>query len=115
MVLTAWAMPHEDPYRITLLAILCVTLVMMGYHRWQASRSGERISHKEEGYVFAVALLPRGIGNACRRRSPSRQPHVHGMVPIAHPDGLTLAGSGSWRHLHRLYVLDVGQPGKEPY
>jgi protein-S-isoprenylcysteine O-methyltransferase Ste14 len=56
MVLTAWAMPHEDPYRITLLAILCVTLVMVGYHRWQASRSSERISHKEEGYVFAVSL-----------------------------------------------------------
>jgi protein-S-isoprenylcysteine O-methyltransferase Ste14 len=49
-------MPHEAPYRIALVVILCLTGAIGGFHRWQAAKSGEKISHKAEGYLFAALL-----------------------------------------------------------
>ena len=54
-------MQSDDLFRITLLAILVLTIVMMAYHRIQAAKSGERISHKEEGLLFATVLRLVGL------------------------------------------------------
>ena len=54
-------MPSETPFRITLAVILVLTTAMMTYHRLRAARSGERISHKEEGLFFAVSLRLIGL------------------------------------------------------
>jgi protein-S-isoprenylcysteine O-methyltransferase Ste14 len=54
-------MPSEDPFRIALLMILGFTMVVGGYHRWQAAKSGDRISRKEEGLLLAVSLRLAGL------------------------------------------------------
>ena len=54
-------MPSETPFRIALLVNMSVTMSIAGYHRWQAASSGERISHKEEGYLFATVLRLAGL------------------------------------------------------
>jgi protein-S-isoprenylcysteine O-methyltransferase Ste14 len=51
----------ETPFRIALVVIFLVTMAVGGYHRWQAA-SGERISHKEEGCLFAIVLRLAGLG-----------------------------------------------------
>ncbi len=54
-------MPPEATYRIALLTIFGLTLVIVGYHRWQAAKSGERISRKDEGLLFAIVLRLVGL------------------------------------------------------
>lgn len=53
-------MPDETPYRIAIIAIAVLTMPIGLYHRLQAA-SGERISHREEGYLFAAALRLVGL------------------------------------------------------
>lgn len=55
-------MGDEVPYRIALLVILVPIAAIGGYHRWRAASSGERISHREEGCLFAVVLRLAGLG-----------------------------------------------------
>ena len=52
---------NETPFRITLTVILVLTIILMAYHRLQAAKSGERISHKEEGLFFAASLRLTGL------------------------------------------------------
>jgi len=54
-------MPLENPFRISLVVVVLLTMVVGAYHRWQAASSGEKISHKEEGYVFAIVLRLAGL------------------------------------------------------
>jgi protein-S-isoprenylcysteine O-methyltransferase Ste14 len=54
-------MPTEIPFRIALAVVLVLTMVVTLSHRLQAASSGERISHKEEGYVFAATLRLSGL------------------------------------------------------
>jgi protein-S-isoprenylcysteine O-methyltransferase Ste14 len=54
-------MPSEVPFRISLLTILVFTMVVGVYHRWQAAKSGDRISRKEEGLLLAVSLRLAGL------------------------------------------------------
>jgi protein-S-isoprenylcysteine O-methyltransferase Ste14 len=53
-------MPNETPFRIALVVVIVLTMVVTAYHRIQA-RSGEKISHKEEGYVVATVLRLAGL------------------------------------------------------
>ena len=55
-------MPSENPFRVALLAVIVLTMAVTVYHRLQAAASGEQISRKEEGYVFAIALRLAGLG-----------------------------------------------------
>jgi protein-S-isoprenylcysteine O-methyltransferase Ste14 len=55
-------MTPEDPFRIALVTIFCLTIVVVAYHRLQAAKSGERISRREEGLLLAVALRLAGLG-----------------------------------------------------
>jgi len=48
-------MLSEAPFRIALLVIFGLTVTVAAYHRHRAS-SGEKISHKDEGYLFAIVL-----------------------------------------------------------
>jgi hypothetical protein len=43
------AMPREDFFRIALVVVIALTMAVTAYHRIQAAKSGERISHREEG------------------------------------------------------------------
>jgi len=54
-------MSSEIPYRLALLGIFVPTAAVALYHRLQAASSGERISHKEEGYLFATVLRLAGL------------------------------------------------------
>ena len=51
-------MPSENPFRVSLVVVVLLTMAVTAYHRWQAASSGEKISHKEEGYLFAIVLRP---------------------------------------------------------
>src|SRR5256885_6719079 len=55
-------MSSETPFRLALLGIFVPTVVIALYHRLRAASSGERVSHKEEGYAFAAVLRLAGLG-----------------------------------------------------
>ena len=54
-------MPDETPFRIALVVVIVLTMAVTVYHRLQAAKSGEKISHREEGYVFATVLRLAGL------------------------------------------------------
>jgi protein-S-isoprenylcysteine O-methyltransferase Ste14 len=54
-------MSTEDPFRIGLLIIFLLTVAVVAYHRLQAASTGERISRKAEGIMFAIVLRTVGI------------------------------------------------------
>lgn len=53
-------MESETPFRISLVIVAVLTMAVTVYHRLQAAKSGEKISHKEEGYLFATVLRLTG-------------------------------------------------------
>jgi protein-S-isoprenylcysteine O-methyltransferase Ste14 len=53
-------MHPDDPFRIALAIMLCVTAGIGGYRRFMAN-SGEAISHQAEGYAFFVLLRLAGL------------------------------------------------------
>jgi protein-S-isoprenylcysteine O-methyltransferase Ste14 len=53
-------MASDAPFRWTLLTMLLVTVAVVGYHRWLAAQSHERISRKDEGLLLAVSLRLAG-------------------------------------------------------
>lgn len=54
-------MPSENLFRIALLVVILLTMSVTLYHRIQAGSSGEKISRKEEGYLFAIVLRLAGL------------------------------------------------------
>lgn len=54
-------MPAENPFRIALVVVVMLTMSVTVYYRWQAAATGEKISHREEGYLFAVVLRLAGL------------------------------------------------------
>lgn len=54
-------MPSETPFRIAPLVMMFLTMSVVVYHRWQAASLGERISHKDEGHLFAIVLRLAGL------------------------------------------------------
>jgi len=54
-------MPSENPFRIALVGVMLLTVAVTAYHRWQAAKSGEKISHRDEGYLFAIVLRLAGL------------------------------------------------------
>lgn len=54
-------MSPEVPFRIALLTIFSLTVVIVGYHRFQAAQSGERISRRDEGILLAISLRFAGL------------------------------------------------------
>lgn len=55
-------MPTENPFRIALVVVLVATTAIVVYYRRLAAASGEKISHAEEGHLFAAALRLAGLG-----------------------------------------------------
>lgn len=51
----------EIPYRVALILVIALTMSITVYHRLQAAKSGETISHKEEGCAFAITLRLAGL------------------------------------------------------
>lgn len=54
-------MPSETQFRLALLVVIVPTLAVGLYHRLRAASSGEKISHREEGYFFAIVLRLVGL------------------------------------------------------
>ena len=54
-------MPPENPFRIALVVVIVLTMAVTLYHRLQAAASGEKISRKDEGYLFATVLRLAGL------------------------------------------------------
>lgn len=54
-------LPSEGPFRWALLGIFVLTMLVGGYHRYQAAKSAERISHREEGRLLFVSLRLAGL------------------------------------------------------
>lgn len=54
-------MTTDDYFRLALVLLLVITLPIGAYHRIQAAASGEKISRKEEGYLFATILRLSGL------------------------------------------------------
>jgi protein-S-isoprenylcysteine O-methyltransferase Ste14 len=54
-------MTSETSLRIALVVIIVVTMAIGAFHRLKAAASGEKISHKEEGYLFAAVLRFGGL------------------------------------------------------
>ncbi|QDU29465.1 Isoprenylcysteine carboxyl methyltransferase (ICMT) family protein [Anatilimnocola aggregata] len=52
---------NETPFRIALVVVIVLTMVVTVYHRLQAAKPGEKISHKDEGYLFATVLRLAGL------------------------------------------------------
>lgn len=52
----------ETTFRVVLGVAIVLTMSVGAYHRWQAARSGEKISHQDEGYAFAAVLRLLGLG-----------------------------------------------------
>lgn len=55
-------MSSEIPFRVALVIVIVLTMAVTVYHRLQAAASGESISHREEGYLFASVLRLAGLG-----------------------------------------------------
>lgn len=55
-------MDDETPFRIAVATTMFVTMAITAYHRWQAARSGEPISRREEGWPLAIVLRLAGVG-----------------------------------------------------
>ena len=54
-------MTSENPFRIAVVVVMVLTLAVTAYHRLQAAASGEKISRKDEGYLFATVLRVSGL------------------------------------------------------
>ncbi len=54
-------MPAENPFRVALVIVIVLTMTVTVYFRLQAAASGEKISHKDEGYLFATLLRLAGL------------------------------------------------------
>lgn len=55
-------MPSENPFRIALVVVIGLTMAVTAVHRIKAAASGEKISHREEGYLFFAILRLAGLG-----------------------------------------------------
>ena len=54
-------MQGETGFRFALVIVILITMAIGIPHRMKAASSGEHISHKEEGYLFAVTLRIAGL------------------------------------------------------
>ncbi len=52
----------EFPFRIALVIVVLLTMAVTLYYRLQAASSGEQISRKDEGYLFAAVLRLSAFG-----------------------------------------------------
>lgn len=54
-------MQDESWFRLALVIVILISMAIGIPHRLKAAASGERISHKEEGYLFAATLRFAGL------------------------------------------------------
>ncbi len=87
-------MPSEDPFRIAVLTIFVVTVAVVGYHRWQAAQSGERISRNDEGLLLAVSLRFAGLLLWVSTLAYLINPAWMEFARLPIPDGLRWLGAG---------------------
>ncbi len=55
-------MNSELPFRLAVVVIFLLTVIVTLYFRIQAASSGEKISRRDEGFLFAVILRTLGLG-----------------------------------------------------
>ena len=55
------SMASETYFRAALAVIILLTTFVTGFHRFKAAQSGEKISRKDEGFLFALVLRLSGL------------------------------------------------------
>ena len=55
------SMASETYFRAALGVIILLTTFVTGFHRFKAAQSGEKISRKDEGFLFALVLRLSGL------------------------------------------------------
>jgi len=50
-----------DPFRIALIVIFLLVVTISGYHRFDAAKSGEPISRRDEGRILFLSLRIAGL------------------------------------------------------
>ena len=106
-------MTSENPFRIAVVVVMVLTVAVTAYHRLQAAASGEKISRKDEGYLFAAVLRLSGlclfIATLAYVISPSSVQWASFPLPIV----VSLAGYCHWDSVLIPDVLDSEQPWQE--
>ena len=107
-------MTSENPFRIAVVVVMVLTLAVTAYHRLQAAASGEKISRKDEGYLFAAVLRLSGLCLFIATLAYVISPVVRamGFVSVANVD--SLAGYRHWDVVLIPDVLDSQQSWQEP-
>lgn len=54
-------MSGEAPFRIALALVFASTAAVSGYHRWQAAKSREKLSRRDEGRLLFCAIRASGL------------------------------------------------------
>lgn len=54
-------MQSEFAFRVALAVVILLTMAVTVYYRIQAAKSGEKVSHREEGIAFAIVLRLAGL------------------------------------------------------
>ena len=78
-------MTSELSFRIALAGLLLLILPIGAYHRFKAAASDERISHADEGYLFALLLRLSALPMALATVAYLVYPKVLGWSMVAIP------------------------------
>jgi hypothetical protein len=107
-------MHGETSFRIALVVVILITIAIGIPHRMKAAASGEVISHKEEGLLFAATLRIAGLLLWLSTFAYLVFPASISWASIPLPMGNTVARRDC---RHRFYIpvlLDAFESGKEP-
>lgn len=88
-------MSQEIRYRVTLVIVVVLAMAIGGYHRRKAAASGEKISWKEEGYTFAIALRLSGLALWISTAAYLLAPGSVRWAALPLPEWLRWVGAGS--------------------
>jgi protein-S-isoprenylcysteine O-methyltransferase Ste14 len=94
-------MTSELSYRFALAALLLLIVPIGAYHRFKAAASGERISHADEGYWFALLLRLSALPMAMATVAYLIYPSALGWSMVALPApvrwfGFALGIASAW-------------------
>lgn len=85
----------ETPFRLAISVMGLLALCISVYHRIQAARSGERISRREEGFLFATVLRLAGLLLGISTLGYLIAPEMFRWAAIPLPDWLRWLGAVS--------------------
>ena len=82
-----------DPFRIALIVIFLFSVGITGYHRFQAARSGEKISRQDEGRMLFLSIRLAGLAWFVGMLLYLIDPRWMAWASVSLPDGIRWAGA----------------------